>query len=56
MRNVYDVSSDGQRFLVMVESGEARPETIVVVTDWTRRLDSGHRLRPISVPPRGDRR
>ena len=38
VRNVYDVSSDGQRFLVATETGEARPATIVVVTDWTRRL------------------
>jgi hypothetical protein len=39
VRNVYDVSSDGQRFLVMVDSSETQPSTIVVVTDWTRRLE-----------------
>ena len=39
VRYTYDVSSDGQRFLISAATAEARPSTIVVVTDWTRRLE-----------------
>jgi eukaryotic-like serine/threonine-protein kinase len=34
LRNSYVVSPDGQRFLMLVPTGEARPEPITVVINW----------------------
>ena len=34
MRNVYDVSPDGQRFLMLVPAAQAKPEPITVVANW----------------------
>jgi eukaryotic-like serine/threonine-protein kinase len=34
VRNLYVVSPDGQRFLMLVPAGEAKPEPITVVINW----------------------
>ena len=34
MRNVYVVSPDGQRFLMLVPAGQAKLEPITVVSNW----------------------
>ena len=34
LRNSYVVSPDGQRFLVLVPAGDARPEPITVIVNW----------------------
>lgn len=39
VRISYDVSANGQRFLIHTASNQARTSSIVVVTDWTERLN-----------------
>jgi eukaryotic-like serine/threonine-protein kinase len=40
VRHAYDVSPDGQRFLVIRRAPDAEPEEAVVVTNWTALLKS----------------
>ena len=40
-RHPYDVSPDGQRFLVIRRASDAAPEGAVVVTNWTSLLRTG---------------
>ena len=41
IRHPYDVSPDGQRFLVIRRAPDAEPDSAVVVTNWTAALKAG---------------